>query len=414
MTQLDPLLPEAEVDAEDRPAIDWPTDPWDNADRTGTVERLRRQTRPLKWTIYTLLCLSIVAIMIAGAVGWWYLQRINPPGDAGPVEGFTVVEGETLETLAGHLEEEGFVSDAGVFIQYVENKGGFDIVPGFYELRPDDHMGNVMGRLGVPPAQTSRSVTFPEGFTLAQMARRVDTEFETLSSDGFTTATEQDYTSLWEPEGGASSLEGLLFPDTYEVSNADSESQVIERMIGLMERVGKQEDIVAKGAALGRTPYEILIIASMIEKEAKVPEDRAKISRVIHNRLFVSANNLEDPFELQIDAAVLYGRNQLGIDPDTPFSELRQIPSDWNTYMLPGLPKTPIASPGRASIEAALNPAPNPAPGDPVCQVLAPEDRDDCFYFFYVLADEDGRHAFAVTGEQHEANVEIARQAGLL
>ena len=412
MTQLDPLLPEAEVDAEDRPAIDWPTDPWDNADRTGTVERLRRQTRPFKWTVYGVMCLTIVAILIAGGVGWWYLQRINPPGDAGPVEGFTVVEGETLESLAGHLEEEGFVSDAGVFVQYVENKGGIEIVPGFYELRPDDHMGNVMGRLSVPPAQTSRSVTFPEGFTLAQMARRLDTEFETLSADGFTAATEGDYLSSWEPEGGARSLEGLLFPDTYEVSNADSESQLIERMIGLMERVGSQEDIVTKGAALGRTPYEILIIASMIEKEAKASEDRAKISRVIHNRLFVTANNPEEPFRLQIDAAVLYGRNQLGIDPDTPFSELRQIPSDWNTYMIDALPATPIASPGRASIEAALNPAPNPAPGDPICRDLPQPDQ--CFYFFYVLADEDGNHVFAATGAQHEANVEVARQAGLL
>ena len=69
------------------------------------------------------------------------------------------------------------------------------------------------------------------------------------------------------------------------------------------ERVGSQEDIVTKSAALGRTPYEILIIASMIEKEAKVAEDRAKISRVIHNRLFVTANNPEEPFPLQIDAA---------------------------------------------------------------------------------------------------------------
>lgn len=412
VTQLDPLLPEAEVDPEEHPAIDWPTDPWDNADRTGTVERLRHQTRPLKWAVYTVLCLSIVAIMVAGAVGWWYLQRINPPGDAGPVRGFTVAESATLESLAENLEEEGFVSDAGVFVQYVENKGGFDIVPGFYELRPDDHMGNVMGRLGVPPAQTSRSVTFPEGFTIAQMARRIGTEFETLSADRFNAANAADFTSALEPEGGATSLEGLLFPDTYQVSNADSESQLIERMIGLMERVGNQEDIVAKGAALGRTPYEILIIASMIEKEAKVSEDRAKISRVIHNRLFVSANNPDDPFELQIDAAVLYGRNQLGIDQSIPFSDLRQIPSDWNTYLLPGLPRTPIANPGRASIEAALNPAPNPPPGDPICRDLPRSDQ--CFYFFYVLADEDGSHVFAATGEQHQANVEIAREAGLL
>ncbi|MGB3733587.1 MAG: endolytic transglycosylase MltG [Ilumatobacter sp.] len=416
-TDLDPLLPEAEVDAADRPAIDWPTDPWDNSDRTGTVERLRRQTRPLKWAVYSVLCLSIVAIMIAGAVGWWYLQRLNPPGDPGPVEGFTVAEGETLESLSERLEDEGFVEDAGVFVQYVENKVGdddeFEIVPGFYELRPGDHVGNVMGRLGVPPAQTSRSVTFPEGFTLAQMARRVGTEFETLSADGFTAATQDEYILPWEPPGGAASLEGLLFPDTYDVSNADSEGQLVQRMIDIMQRVGNQEDIVTKGAALGRTPYEILIIASMIEKEAKVPEDRARISRVIHNRLFVTQSNPdEEPFRLQIDAAVLYGRNQLGIDPDTPFSEVRQMPSDWNTYLLPGLPKTPIASPGRASIEAALNPAPNPAPGDPICRDLPQPDQ--CFYFFYVLADEDGSHVFAATGEQHEANVQVARQAGLL
>jgi UPF0755 protein len=183
-------------------------------------------------------------------------------------------------------------------------------------------------------------------------------------------------------------------------------------MIGLMERVGSQEDIVSKSASLGRTPYEILIIASMIEREARVAEDRAKISRVIHNRLFVTQNNPEDPFRLQIDAAVLYGRNQLGLDPDTPFSELRRIPSDWNTYTLDALPLTPIASPGRASIRAALNPAPNPPTGDPICRDLP--QPDECNYFFYVLADEDGGHVFAATGEQHEANVEIARAAGLL
>jgi UPF0755 protein len=244
------------------------------------------------------------------------------------------------------------------------------------------------------------------------MGRRLDTEIDRMSADDFATASQDpSITSLFKPEG-VTSLEGLLFPDTYQVSNAESEGQVIDRMIGLMERVSGQEDIVSKGAALGRTPYEILIIASMIEKEAKVPEDRAKISRVIHNRLFVTANNPEEPFPLQIDAAVLYGRNQLGIDPDTPFSEVRQIPSDWNTYLLPALPATPIANPGRASINAALNPAPNPPPGDPICRDLP--KPDECFYFFYVLADEDGTHAFAATGEQHQANVEAAAVLGLL
>jgi len=412
-TELDPLLPEAEVDPDSRPAIDWETDPWDNSDRTGSVETLRRQSRIAKWTVYAVLCLSIVMIMIAGAVGWWYVQKLNPEGDPGDVQSLTIGEDETLESLAQRLEDEGLVSDANVFEQYVERDGGLEITPGYYEIRPNDHMGNVLGRLRTPPGQTYSKVTFPEGFTLTQMARRLENEIDRMSAEDFMVAAQDEsITSTLMPPEGVSSLEGLLFPDTYEVSNAESEGQVIDRMIGLMERVTNQEDIVVKGQALGRTPYEILTIASMIEKEAKVPEDRAKISRVIHNRLFVSANNPDNPFPLQIDAAVLYGRDQLGLEPNTPFAELRQIPSDWNTYMLPGLPKTPIASPGRASIEAALNPAPNPPPGDPICADLPQPDQ--CFYFFYVLADEDGRHVFAATGEQHQANVDIAAAAGLL
>lgn len=413
MTQLDPLLPEAEVDPDSRPALDWPTDPWDNAARAGTVERIRRQTRPFKWLVYFSMLLVLALILVAGGVGWWYLDKINPEGEPGAVQSFIVAEGETLETLSQRLEDEGLVSDASVFESYVENKGGLEITPGFYEIRPDDHMGNVMGRLNTPPGQTFSRVTFPEGFTLAQMSRRLDTEVDRMSAADFeAAAADPSIRSLFMPPGGVDSLEGLLFPDTYQVSNAESEGQVIDRMIGLMERVGGQEDIYTKSAALGRTPYEILIIASLIEKEAKVADDRAKISRVIHNRLFVTVNNPDNPFPLQIDAAVLYGRTQLGLDADMPFSQLREIPSPWNTYLIDGLPSTPIANPGRASIRAALNPAPNPPVGDPICQALP--EPDECFYFYYVLADEDGTHAFAATLEQHLANVDQAAADGLL
>ena len=225
-------------------------------------------------------------------------------------------------------------------------------------------------------------------------------------------ATDGSIRSAWQPLT-VNSLEGLLFPDTYQVSNAESEGQVIERMIALMERVGDQEDIVNKSAALGRTPYETLIIASMIEREASVPEDRAKISRVIHNRLFLSAVNPDNPFPLQIDATVLYGRDQAGIDPEMPFS--RAAP-DRHSRTTPtcGPVCRPRRSPtpGRASIQAALNPAPNPPAGDPICAELG--DPTQCFYIYYVLADEEGGHVFASELWQHERNVELARQAGLL
>ncbi len=405
MTQLDPLLPEAEVDPDDHPAIDWPTDPWDETDQTGVVERLRRQTRPLKWTIYTLLLLGLVVILIAGAVGWWYLGKINPEGAAGDVQNFTVAAEDDIDSLSQRLEDDGLISDAGVFRWYVERNGGLEITPGFYQIRPDDHMGNVLGRLRTPPGETFTKVTFPEGFTIDRMGRRLDATVVRMNEDEFVAAANDPAVrTAWRPPGIAS-LEGMLFPDTYQVSNAESEEQVVERMVSLMERVGNQEDIEVRAPVLGRTPYEILTIASIIEREAKIPEDRAKISRVIHNRLFIQ-------MPLQVDASVLYGRDLAGIDPDTPFSQLREIDTPYNTYLRAGLPPTPIANAGRASIRAALNPAPNPAPGDPICVDLP--EPSQCYYFFYVLADEEGGHAFAATFDQHDANVARAREAGLL
>lgn len=278
MTQLDPLLPEAQVDPDSRPAVDWSTDPWDATDQTGSVERLRGDRRYVKWIVWASMAVAIVAILIAGFVGWWYLGKINPEGAAGDVQSFTVNEQDDLESVAQRLADDGLITDPGIFEWYVEREGGLELTPGYYEIRPNDHMGNVLGRLRTPPGQTYSKVTFPEGFTLAKMATRLDTSVDRLTADEFlTAATDGSIRSAWQPLT-VNSLEGLLFPDTYQVSNAESEGQVIERMIALMERVGDQEDIVNKSAALGRTEYETLIIASMIEREARVPEDRAKIS----------------------------------------------------------------------------------------------------------------------------------------
>jgi UPF0755 protein len=412
VTQLDPLLPEAQVDPDSRPAVDWTIDPWDATDRTGSVERLRTDRRVVKWIVWASMAVAIVAILIAGAVGWWYLGKINPAGAAGDVQSFTVNEQDDIESVAQRLADDGLISDPEIFEWYVEREGGLELTPGYYELRPDDHMGNVLGRLRTPPGQTYTKVTFPEGFTLARMAERLDTSVPRLTADGFmAAATDGTIRSSFQP-AGSTSLEGMLFPDTYQVSNAESEGQVIERMIALMERVGDQEDIVNRSRANGVTPYEALIIASMIEREARVPEDRAKIARVIYNRLGLSRLDPENAIPLQIDATVLYGRDLAGIDPELPFSELRQIDGPYNTYLRFGLPPTPIASPGRASIQAALNPAPNPPAGDPICAELA--DRTKCAYLYYVIADEDGGHVFASELWQHERNVELARQAGLL
>jgi UPF0755 protein len=382
-------------------ATRWELDEWDEVAEAAAIEPLPRQSRLVKWIVWSAFIVVTVLIVIAGWIGWWYLERARADGAlSDPIE-FVVADGERIDAIAARLEASGFVEDAEVFTWYVERQGGLEVVPGFYQLRTGDHMGNVLARLRTPPDQTYFRVTFPEGFTMEQMGARLAETQPRLTAEGFVAAASNpEVRSAFRP-AGVTSLEGLLFPDTYQMSNADNEAQVVERMVGLMERVAEQEDLVAGAERLGRTPYEILIIASMIEEEAKLDEDRARIARVIYNRLFVR-------MPLQIDAAVYYQQ-----DRSIPFPELRQIDTPYNTYLRMGLPPTPISNPGRASIRAALNPAPNPPPGDPLCQAL-PDPTANCVYLFYVLANESGGHAFAVTPEQHQANVDAAAAAGLL
>jgi UPF0755 protein len=380
----------------------WFEDPWDDPERTDAlvVERPRRSSRRAKVAVFTFGALAIVGLLLAGGVGLWYLGKINPPGDAGAARSFTVEETDTLLTVSERLQQQGLVADAGVFRWYVEHHDGLELTPGYYQIRPDDHMGNVMLALNTPPSATYQQVTFPEGYTVDKMAARLSSKMPRLTVEDFIrTATDGSVTSKYLPPG-QTSLEGLLFPDTYQVSNAETVTQVINRMVGLMERVGTQENIDAGAATLGRSPYEILIIASMIEREARFDSDRAKIARVIYNRLFLGQ-------KLQIDATLYYGQ-----DPDTPFAQLKDVDSAYNTYLYPGLPPTPIANPGRASIEAALHPAPNPGQGDPICADV-PADQV-CLYLYYVKSDKEGHHVFAATGAQHEANVAAAQAAGVL
>jgi len=379
----------------------WQADEWDETGQidVSLLERPRQQRPRIKWFVWAAVYLAMAGVVAAGLTGLWYTEQVNPSGDAGDPISFTVNEDDTLETLGLRLQEENLIESAGVFDWYVDHHGGLELTPGYYQLRPNDHMGNIMRVLRTPPSETFTKVTFPEGFTIERMALRLEEKVSRLAAIEFEEAAANGILrSAYQPEG-VTSLEGLLFPDTYQVSNGETEAEVVRRMLRLMERVGTQLNIDERAAGLGMTPYQILIIASIIEREARLPEDRSKIARVIYNRMFIG-------MPLQIDATLLYQQ-----PPDSSPTALRDIDTPYNTYLHVGLPPTPIANPGRASIEAALNPSPNPSLGDPLCAGLA---DGQCVYLFYVLADEDGGHAFAATFEQHEANVAAAREKGLL
>jgi UPF0755 protein len=187
-----------------------------------------------------------------------------------------------------------------------------------------------------------------------------------------------------------------MFPDTYQVAGNEDETSVVRRLVAQMNAIGQKVGLDLAPQKVGYSPYQVLVVASMIEREAKTDEDRALIARVIYNRLAAK-------MPLQVDATLFYGQ-----DASLPFDKLKAINSPYNTYLVQGLPPTPIANPGRKSIEAALAPAANPDPKD------CPKGKP-CAWLYYVLMDKTtGKHAFATNLADHEANVAKARAAGAI
>lgn len=385
---------------------DWQDDPWDSSLGVSEVEQVRTQTRTAKWLGYVALLLANLLIIGGGVYGWWYIRQANAPGESGPPVEFNIAPGETVGQVSERLEDEGIVENAAFFRDYAGDHGGLTITPGLYRLPTGDHVGNVLSVLRTPPGETFSNVTFPEGFTLRQMAARLAEELPNFDAERFMTAANDPAIPAAFRAPGVTSMEGLLFPATYRVFNNDSESQVIIRMAEQMERVGAQEEIESGvvGVPANYSPYQILIIASMIEREARTEGDRAMIARVIYNRLSL-------PMKLEIDATVIYNVPAAEVEVEGTIDRLQGVDTPWNTYTRDGLPATPIANPGRASIDAALHPAPNPSPAGAECAGVA---AGQCLYLYYVLEDEQGNHAFAVTLEQHQANITAASEAGLL
>jgi UPF0755 protein len=387
----DPLLPN-----------DWHDDPWDDV---SFVDENSLDAEPpaldeFRGPLRLMVTVLVATVLLLGVVGWWVVHALNPSGEPSAAVNFTVNEGDTVGAVASRLEDLNIIGNATLFRWYVSTKGGITLVPGYYSLRPKDNAGSIIESLSTPPAQTFISVTFPEGMTLSQMADRLAQKMSFMQAADFVTAANDPAVVAQLRPKGVTSLEGLLFPDTYQISGDDNESRVVARLVSMMERVSRQVDLTAGAKLRGYSPYEILTVASLIEREAKVPGDRAKIAQVIYNRL-------AKKMTLDIDASVMYGQ-----DPSLSWSQMKDNDTPYNLYLKKGLPPTPIANPGRASILAALSPAGAPTSGDEACVGLAKGTK--CEYLYYVLADTAGRHVFATTYEQHLANVQKAKDAGIL
>ncbi len=256
------------------------------------------------------------------------------------------------------------------------------------------------------------TVEIPSGLQVHEIGEVLAETLDGFDPAAFVAAADLAAAESFLTPVGVESAEGLLAPGSYQFAPSAEETDVAAEMIERTMTQLAELNAESRSNARGLTSYEALIVASLIESEAQVASDQPLISRVIHNRLERTSLDPSNPFPLQIDATVIYGRDQAGIDPATPWPELRSEPSAWNTYLLPGLPATPITNPSSAALDAALDPAPDPLPDDPLCRELS--DHEPCNLLFYVTTDESGAKAFAVTVMQHRSNVDRAAELGLL
>ena len=329
----------------------------------------------------------LVLVVIAGVVLTgvrWYQHQIDPPGPPGVAVQVVIPNNTPTERIGGILHDKGVIGNATLFRYYAQYKGRGGFEAGRYAFRLRQSFDSVLTTLAKGPSVPDEAkVTFPEGFRITQIAARVGAQLPGRTADAFIgVTTSGKVRSAYEPTG-SSNLEGFLFPETYTFGLDDDETAIATRMVETFDQVADQVGLNDSVAKVGLTPYQTLIVASLIEREAKHDEDRGKISRVIYNRI-------KKGMPLQIDATLVYALGGVTriLDEDL------KLDSPFNSYTNKGLPPTPIASPGRASLEAAL----------------APEAGD---WLYYVVTTPDGHHSFATTFKAHQANIKLATERGL-
>lgn len=342
------------------------------------------------------------AIVLAGVIvvgGASYLGRTvgealgEQDASAGPVDvepgqpvTIEIESGSTGQDIGAILAANGVVRSALEFEVAVRNVDAAQrLQAGTYEMTTLMDPADVVAQLVGGPAPSVYRLTVIEGLriteiltSLAEKTPHTYAEYEEALLNGVVS------TSLVEMSDSPTltDWEGLLFPDTYEFSRTAAPAAILQRMASTMEQRVNSIDW-STWEAKGFSVYQGIVVASLIETEVAVDDERPIVASVINNRL-------AEGMPLDIDATVLYALNTRDV---AEFN--REVDSPYNTYAVSGLPPTPIASPGRASLEAAASPDTTP-------------------FFFYVLTDNEGRHAFAETLEEHNQNVARAREEGIL
>ncbi len=330
--------------------------------------------------LYVLAVIGVSAVL--ATLGWVWANDVLALNKEMNQAVITVENGESFDDVVSELADNGIIEYEWLFHLFAwVTDGEGHVTPGSYTLDTEmDYRAILTGLSSSSGNRVEISVTIPEGYTALQI-------FELLEAEGVSTvdllkqqAASYDYnfSFLQEvPLGDYRRLEGYLFPDTYRFYIGEDPKTVLNKMIVNFD-AKFTDDMREEAAELGYTVHEMVIIASMIEKETD-GTDQTHISSVIFNRLNGTATN----GLLNIDATIQY------ILPERKeyltFDDLA-IDDPYNTYLYAGLPAGPIANPGMASILSAFNPM----------------DTND---YYYALGD-DGEHHFFQTADQHQAFID--------
>lgn len=335
----------------------------------------RRRRKRRSGVINIILLIGIVVLASMGGLAWFGgAQGAVDTSDSREIY-VDIAQGSSTQSIAEALYQHGLIRSELVFA-WISRTHGYDgqYQSGAFTFSRNMDMATIMDILKTGSNNLAK-ITIPEGFSQEQIKNRLVSE-GVLTAESFDDAVKNgafDYPFLEGIDRDEYGLEGYLFPKTYMMNKNANANEVVNRLLRQFD-TEVTEDLYARAEEIGMSMNDAVILASIIEKEAVVPEDRPVISGVFHNRLKID-------MKLQSCATVQFALGE--VKPRLTIKDT-QIDSPYNTYLITGLPPAPICSPRLESIQVALY----------------PEQTD---YLFFV-AKGDGSHAFARTNAEHEAN----------
>lgn len=345
--------------------------------------RRRRRQGPGRRLFAVLLTLVVLGGLLAGVfyggraiMGAFSSFSTDVPDYEGSGRGSVEIRinsGDTASDIATALLESDVIASERAFQNAATaNPDSRAIQPGLYSVRMEMSAEAALQLLLDPASRVTDLVTIPEGFTVEQVLP-VLAEATDIALGDYQAAA-GDVAGIGLPGYARGRLEGFLYPSTYELDPEQGATQVLQSLTTQFTTTAGQLQLEERAQSLGLTPYEVVVVASMIQSESRIDSERPMIARVIYNRL-------AQGIPLGIDATSAYELNKPGTELTT---EDLQNDTPYNTRINLGLPPTPISNPGEASLEAALSPAVGS-------------------WIYYVLEDEEGNHFFTESAAEFEA-----------